>query len=154
MSSPPQKRVVQSPSELHFEVVNRDLDQSQKDAAGKLMHALVCKRDQRVNQLPKFFEGKLLSKDRDGYIQGIVKEVYGVLTPTIVNTRQAISVGEACGRLKTAKSNKINVIVLVNTDKYLNSFLFNSYDQRKTVCWRSYNYKDRRSKTFTFLRGL
>ena len=98
--------------ELRFEAVNSDLEKARTDAAGKLVHALICKRDQRLNQLPNFFDGKLLAMTRADYIRALVKEVYGVLSPKIVNTRQARSVGGACGQLKTATSNKIYIFML------------------------------------------
>jgi len=50
------------------------------------------------------------------YMHGLVKEVYCVLTPKIINTRQARSVEGACGRLKTVTSNKIYILCLVNSE--------------------------------------
>jgi len=98
--------------ELHFEAVNKNQKEAQKTAASKLVHALICKRDQRLNQLPKFYDGKLLTKNRADYIHELVKEVYGVVPTKTLNTRQARSAGGASGRPKTATSNQIYIYML------------------------------------------
>jgi len=49
--------------------------------------------------------------NRADYIHGLDDEVYGVLSPKIVNTRHERSMGGAFGRLKTATSNQFIIYI-------------------------------------------